>query len=452
MSGGLLRAGQVLFAERARLSCRITELLGGGGQGEVYRAELGSDTVAVKWYRAALASTSQRRALEELARRGAPSRAFLWPMDIVTAPRTQGFGYVMPIRDERFVAMTELVRRRVEPPARTLASVGLGLAESFLLLHAQGLCYRDISLGNAFFDPESGEVLVCDNDNVAIDGSTLGGVLGTPRFMAPEVVRGEALPSSRTDLFSLAVLLFIMFFVHHPFEGAREHEHGLIDLQAMRSLYGERPVFVFDPEDDSNRPVAGVHQNVIDLWPLYPRFLRELFVRSFTSGVPDPVEGRVRESQWRQALAKLHDSVLLCDSCGGDAEGFWDPSEPWSSPPCWRCRTPLRPQPVLSFGNGTSLVASPGGEVCAHHVLEGRLYDYSLKIGKVVRHPESAGVVGLRNESQSTWHVKGTMGNQQELPPGRSIKLTPGSFIYFGQSAAEVRAGAYGSTPTRRRQ
>ena len=40
--------------------------------------------------------------------------------------------------------------------------------------------------------------------------------------MAPEIVRGQAKASTETDLFSLAVLLFYMLFMHHPLEGARE--------------------------------------------------------------------------------------------------------------------------------------------------------------------------------------------------------------------------------------
>ena len=53
------------------------------------------------------------------------------------------------------------------------------------------------SFGNAFFDPDNGDVLIADNDNVSVDGAGVLGVLGTPRFMAPEVVRGEAVPLFR---------------------------------------------------------------------------------------------------------------------------------------------------------------------------------------------------------------------------------------------------------------
>ena len=67
----------------------------------------------------------------------------------------------------------------------TVAKLCMGLADCFLQLHAQGLCYRDISLGNVFFDPRTGRPLVCDNDNVGVDGRDQARVLGTSRFMAP---------------------------------------------------------------------------------------------------------------------------------------------------------------------------------------------------------------------------------------------------------------------------
>jgi len=139
-------------------------------------------------------------------------------------------------------------------------------------LHSKGLCYRDISFGNLFLDPANGEILICDNDNVAIDGNPGTGILGTPRFMAPEVVRGGSLPSIQTDLFSLAVLLFYLFLVHHPLEGKKELAIHSFDLPAMTRLYGTDPVFIFDPRDHSNRPVPGCHDNALVNWPLYPSF------------------------------------------------------------------------------------------------------------------------------------------------------------------------------------
>ena len=198
-----------------------------------------------------------------LVRRGAPSEHFLWPLELAADPRVRGFGYVMQLRPNRFKNIVDLMKRKIEPTFRSLATAGLNLSHNYLLLHSEGFCYRDISFGNAFFDPDTGDVLICDNDNVAVDGAATLGVLGTPRFMAPEVVRGEARPSTQTDLFSLSVLLFYMLMVHHPLEGKRETEIKCLDLAAMNKLYGSDPLFIFDHADSSNAPVPGVHGNAL---------------------------------------------------------------------------------------------------------------------------------------------------------------------------------------------
>ena len=126
--------------------------------------------------------------------------------------------------------------------------MALELADSFLRLHSLGFCYSDISFGNIFFDPVTGEISICDNDNVAVDGEGISDVLGTPRFMAPEIVREEAKPNINTDLYSLAVILFYMFMVHHPLEGKREREIACLDLPAMKKLYGTEALFHFRPQ------------------------------------------------------------------------------------------------------------------------------------------------------------------------------------------------------------
>lgn len=266
----ILKPGQTVYTDPSRVGCTVEQFLGGGGQGEVYRANLSGRPVALKWYFPHQATSEQLAALTTLLKMGAPNAKFLWPLELAAESGVPGFGYIMPLREPRYKGIVDLMKRRIEPSFRALATAGLELAHSFLQLHAKGLCYRDISFGNVFFDPDTGEVLICDNDNVAVDGKTQGGILGTPRFMAPEVVRGNALPSTQTDLFSLAVLLFYMLMVHHPLEGQAEAAIRCFDLPAMTKLYGTAPVFIFDPNNASNRPLPGYHDNAIAFWPIYP--------------------------------------------------------------------------------------------------------------------------------------------------------------------------------------
>ena len=62
----LLRRGQVLRSRHSNLTCTVEEFLGGGGQGEVYRAKWGTESFALKWYFSHTATTQQYRVPEDL--------------------------------------------------------------------------------------------------------------------------------------------------------------------------------------------------------------------------------------------------------------------------------------------------------------------------------------------------------------------------------------------------
>jgi len=420
--------------------CVVEEFLGGGGQGEVYRATLAGKPVALKWYYPASSTDEQRKALEILIKRGAPSDRFLWPMELAKAAATPGFGYIMPLREPRFKGIVDMMKRRIEPGFRALVTVGLELSHSFLQLHSKGLCYRDISFGNAFFDPVTGEVLICDNDNVTVDKQSLSGVYGTPRFMAPEIVRGDALPSTQTDLFSLAVLLFYMFMMHHPLEGKKELAIKCLDLPAMKKLYGTEPLFIFDPSDQSNAPDPQHQRNALVFWQIYPEFLRDLFIKAFTEGIADPQHGRVRESNWRSAMVRLRDSLLYCSHC--NAENFHDAgnSAAENNPArrCWSCGRQLRLPPRIWFGR-TSVMLNHDTSLFAHHTDEERKYDFAKRVAAVTRHPSDQTVWGLQNLSERVWSTTNIKGEINDVAPGRSVTLSPGTRINFGHLEGEIR-------------
>jgi len=436
----VLSIGRHATTLSSRADCVVLEFLGGGGQGEVYRARLNDKDVALKWYLPNCATPRQRASLEFLIRKGPPADRFLWPLELATAANVPDFGYVMPLRDPRFKGIAGLMKRSIDVSFRALTVAGFELAHSFLHLHSKGLCYRDISFGNVFLDPATGSILICDNDNVAVDGDTAGGILGTPRFMAPEVVRGDSLPSIQTDLFSLAVLLFYLFMVHHPLEGARELAIHSFDLAAMTRLYGADPRFVFDPRDESNRPVAGYHDNVLAFWPLYPQFLRDLFIRAFTAGLRDAEHGRVREGEWRAAMVRLRDSILYCGGCG--AENFYDADALRSAGDpgkCWTCRAPLQLPYRLRVGRSTVML-NHDTAIFPHHIDERSANDFSQPVAVVTRHPQNLSIWGLKNVSRDRWSFSKSLDPRpMELLPGQSVTLEPGLHINFGRLEGEVR-------------
>ncbi len=434
----LLKPGQTVRTDSGG-SCRVVKFLGGGGQGEVYEASWDGKSYALKWYFPETADPKQLQALKTLIDKGSPSAKFLWPLELVSAGSPAGFGYLMKLREPRFKGIIDMMKRRVEPSFRALATAGLQLAECFLDLHAKGLCYCDISWGNVFLDPDLGEVAVCDNDNVIVNGEKPA-ILGTPDFMAPEVVRGEVLPSNQTDKFSLAVLLFYVFFVDHPLKGKKEAAIRVFDLPARTKLFGTEPLYIFDPQDTSNRPVPGLHDNVLAFERVYPTFLKKLFEKAFTSGIRDPQHGRVTENEWRSAMVRLRDSIMYCRQCS--AENFYDAEALQASGgkplACWSCGKDLLLPFRIRIGKTVAML-NHDSKLFPHHVDDAKLFDFSKPVGEVVRHPQNPGVWGLKNLSSDKWVVTGPDGSVKDVEPGRSATLGSGSRINFGKAEGEIR-------------
>jgi DNA-binding helix-hairpin-helix protein with protein kinase domain len=437
----LLKSGQILRTVSGHAPCTVRQYLGGGTQGEVYVAELAGNDLALKWYfpnYLRIDKTLHHR-LEMAMKRGAPSNKFLWPLDLVTAGADEAFGYVMPLREPRFKSLIDLMRGALNPRFWALATAGFELANAYFLLHSEGLCYRDINFGNVAFDPNDGDIRVCDNDNVGVSDEPAS-IGGTVRFMAPEIVRGEALPNTQTDLFSLAVLLFHIFMVHHPLEGKREYDIHALDGLAMKRLYGEDPIFIFDPNDSRNAPVPDYHETVLTYWPLYPKFLRDLFVKAFTKGLHDPQGGRVVEGEWRTAMVRLRDSIMYCGHC--DAENFYDQEVAQKlaerGGECWRCHKNVRVPPRIRIKQNVVMLNRDSG-LYAHHIDDGRKFDFSQRVAVLAQNPQNPSIWGLTNLSESPWVATFPDASVRDIEPGRSIALARGLKINFGKVEGEIR-------------
>jgi DNA-binding helix-hairpin-helix protein with protein kinase domain len=421
---GLIQPGQTLRMERGSATVVVDKRLGEGGQGVVHQARLGDAQFAVKWIRPGPGTEELRKSIGELIRGGRPPhRAFVWPIDLVASDVMPGFGYLMPLLEPRFVSLAPMLNMETNPPFRTVVTLGRELVDAFAALHSSGLCYRDISFGNLRIDPEAREVAIIDVDNVGVDGApTL--VKGTGPFMAPEILRNEALPSTVTDLHSLAVLLFYLLVHGHPLLGMRadasytwDHGRHISETELMVRNFGVHPLFVFDPGDRSNGPVPG--DSVAAWWPIYPQQLRRVFTQAFTKGLHDAsLDGRVLEGTWRRALLSLHDSVSACPGCA--APVFYDLEQ--AATRCWHCRSMLPAPQTLTVPGGT-LVLSEGAAVSSHHLYRDR--QYGTVCASVEAHPGRPGRVVLRNLTDKTWTMVADGEEPKRVAPSQRLGVRP---------------------------
>lgn len=178
------------------------------------------------------------------------------------------------------------------------------LAAAVARMHRSGLAHSDLSPNNIMVDPLTGGINLIDLDGLVVPGFLPPQVLGTPDYIAPEVLAGKAMPSVATDRHALAVILYQLLLFRHPFRGPRVYSPDS-ELDEKIAL-GESAIFIDHPYDTSNRPTKR-------FWPLslLGPTLKDLFERAFVPGMKDPTS-RPTASEWQSALARLSDRIVGC--------------------------------------------------------------------------------------------------------------------------------------------
>ena len=429
---------------------KILKLIGSGGQGNVYLVEFNGSQYALKWYDIGKMRDPQlfRQNLRNNIKDGAPSENFLWPL-YMTKDREDGcFGYVMNLRPaeyDSFVSILNTYKLEIDQNTGramkqkvqflnlyTMVNAVINIVDAFRQLHRAGKSYQDLNDGGFFINVKTGDVLVCDCDNIAPDGSNFG-IGGKPGYMAPEVVRGLTKPNVQTDKYSLAVVLFKLLFRGDPMEGEKVVKDICLTEALELKHYGQQAVFIFDPDNRSNRPVRGIHDNVIKFWQIYPEYIREAFIHSFTTGLNNPNK-RIIENEWLKLFLRLRSEIITC-SCGRINFSTMFEEIDGHTLRCRRCNSEFLTMEFSSLKYRIPLFLGCKFYACD---TDPTTDDYKTVTGILVENKLKPGVVGIKNMSQNSWRVK--MPNEQfyEVAPGRGFPLWNGIVIEFGEVTARI--------------
>ena len=229
-------------------------------------------------------------------------------------------------------------------------------------MHAAGLAHSDLSYKNVLVDPPRGNACIIDIDGLVVPGKFPPDVVGTPDFIAPEVLKtmklpiddkNKALPRIETDRHALSVLIYMYLLYRHPLRGGKVHDP---DPQKDESMsMGEAALFIEHPTDSSNRPnLDAVRPGALPWadvtkipYTITGPYLKELFDRAFIEGLHDP-QKRPTADDWERALVKTVDLIQPCPNkqC---AQG-WFVFDNSMSPVCPFCKTPYKGAlPVLNL-------------------------------------------------------------------------------------------------------
>lgn len=405
----------------------VKAFLGEGGQGAVYRCEVNGEEYALKVYTRCPSPAFLRNMADNVSQ-GAPTEHFLWPLALIQSSNYKG--YLMALRPKDYVDFSRfLVAKARFASWSAMLNAALQITLAFRELHRRGLSYQDLNDGNFFFNPTTGDVRICDNDNVCPADVNLG-IKGKCRYMAPEVVLGKSNPNNLSDYFSLSVILFMLLMNNHPLDGKRVASVPCLNDEIERNVYGEHPVFIYDPKDDCNRPVQGIHTNVLVRWPLFPNFVQEAFVHAFSKEVMQNPNLRWSDNDWLRLLLQLRNQIVCC-SCGH--ETFFHLDKPVSV--CFNCNSPL-PTPLLLCTDKQNLVLSLGQYLYENHTKKNG--DFFKKAGKVAASKNNPAIWGIVNYSEQTWRYTLPDKRSIEFGKNKAVAIFRGATLDFGTQQATI--------------
>lgn len=404
----------------------ITAVLGSGGQGTVYKAVFGEKEYALKMYFPNKLRRPDifRDNLARLTEEKNEDPAFLMPK-LLTAKTGDSFGFLMDLVPPEYKPFSDILNARVKLSGLySVVNSAIRITSAFRSLHNGGKSYQDMNDGGFFIRPSDGDVLICDCDNIAPYGEHLG-IAGKPGYMAPEIVRGEKAPDKLTDRYSLAVVLFRLLLRGDPLEGGRVLKSVCLTEEAERRHYGFEPMFVYDPDDDSNRPVRGVHNNVLKFWQIMPDYIREAFTYSFTTGLFEPSK-RLIEKQWLDILKRLRGDITAC-SCG--IQSFYPTTAADDDGklicPCGQ----HYPKPLSLAGNRSRVLLFDGA----------KLFDEQNSVcAEVVRNKLNPALWGLKNLSEQEWNCTLPNGTEKTVAAGGAAPIFVGTSVTMGENTFTV--------------
>ncbi|MFN8650711.1 MAG: protein kinase [Gemmatimonadales bacterium] len=223
VASGLLRPGSVLSGRY-----EIQKQLGAGGMGVVYRAfdkEL-QETVAIKILKPDLIGDANL--LERFKQEIRLARRISHPNVVRTHDLGESEGlYYITMEFVEGTALDEVLRRRGSLPLDVTLTVGRQLCRALEVAHSQGVVHRDIKPQNLVVDAKGflkvmdfGIARLVEGRQAPGKGLTAeGSIIGTPEYMAPEQLMGEAV-DGRADLYATGVVLYECATGKRVFEGS----------------------------------------------------------------------------------------------------------------------------------------------------------------------------------------------------------------------------------------
>lgn len=422
----------------------IEHELGRGGMATVYQAEdlKHQRKVALKVLRPELSAVlGGDRFLAEIRVTAGLQHPHLLPLfDSGTAGEL--LYYVMPLVEGESLRR-KLERERqlsVEEAIRIATQVASALAYA----HRHGIIHRDVKPENILL--HEGQALVADFgialalQSAGVDRLTGTGLaLGTPQYMSPEQVGGDRGLDARTDVYSLACVVYEMLAGQPP--------HTARTAQAlMAKVVSEEPRPITDLRNRVPGHIAAALDRALAKLPA-DRFAT---IGEFADSLTDRFEVRaLRPARFAFPRWTVWAAVAVLAGLGVAAAVAWVTRRTVAAPNVTRLVLPVPTGYTMLYGEKPDLAISPDGHELVYRT-GGRLYIRALDRFDAQPIPGTEGAHTPFFSPDGVWlgFVRGPSLMKMPASGGPAVKIADafvGGGATWGRDGRVIFAGALGS-------
>lgn len=427
----MLEAGTIVKSHEGK-DVEVVRCIHQGGTNDVFEVLYDQKRYAMKLYKDKYREKYTIKdfwLLENKATALSMHKNFVWPCDFV---EDVGGGYsggvLMPLIGEEYLPLTEILKGTGNFSSfQTRINAAIHLVAEMRVLHSKGYCYANLDPTKLLVNPKTGELRICDVDNIVITGESVA-TNTSWKYTVPEIEKYNKKSNVELDNYATSVLIFILLLNAGPFEG-----------EAYLKSAGQNPkarLFMFSDEGSYNKPVKGIHQHAINMWWRLPEYIKSLFLHDFKQHSSDYLLRYTPASTWMDNLMRLKTHTTLCPNCKNVL--FMDEyDEHW----CSQCDTKIEtPLSLAAKRIDYTIPLVSGNVLFKAQIVPVNLDELSvvpMRISKLKDNPET---VLLKNTSSSKLLVNTSGKGLSELPTGYSIRPIEGMKIKFANTEISVVA------------
>lgn len=402
----------------------------------------------LRWYNKSNCKdlSSLRKKLEKLQKTEQTSNYILKPKVLTKSAENGCFGCLYTDITQEYFTLIDIingytteydnenipVRKNIKfKNINAMISASINIAKMFLDLKSQDEHIYSFYAEDLFININNGDILF-DITNSIYVSNELKRVNDECVYLAPEILKGNDVPNVYSDSYTLAVILFRIFFHDHPLEGKAVIDDTSLDFKSRMKYYSDKAVFLLNPNDKSNKAVRGVNFTVLSMWNKYPMYLKETFIDTFCNNLFSPSE-RLTVEKWLNILLHLKCDVLPC-ICGRTDFSFLYEFTNESFYRCQRCGSKYHSMHFRK--NGYNIPVYNGNSIYSFF-FKNKVSSFDEVMGVIIENKIHTNLYGLKNLSNIEWICTLSNGELKNLKPLDVLPIFSGNTVDFYGSIAE---------------